>query len=694
MPNNLSFLEKWRFRFRSMVRYRLLFLTSAPIILTLVALIGITVYWSIHYTWNSTLVDVEERLGFANNSISLLQEKQANNISSLAESYDFRKQLENENLNVTTNHDIAIWVSKQKARYDLDFLAYYPVENDSELKTRLLHQLKPNQSRPNTFFDRMSADELQSFGQTLKQQAEIQRIDTGDVHTEGLVSRTVLPIFDEFGGLIGHLEGGLLLNNSTNLVDQIRDLIYPEDNHDERRPKGTVTIFLDELRVSTNVPLDSAKPASSSEQPIRAIGTTVSTEVHQKVLVQGENWVDRAYVYDDWYITAYRPIKDSQDKVIGMLYTGYLIWPFVKEYMTNIVEISIITLLLLLGSGYLVYRGSRDLFRPIERIHKVIKLVQLGKDQRIGEIGLNEKHELAQLARQFDYMLDSLYHRKLEIEQAASDLELKVAKRTASLEEKTAQLEHHISLLNQTRDKLVTNEKLAALGELTAGIAHEINNPTAVILGNAELIKFELGKDAESVKDELATILEQIDRIRNITRSLLQYSRQGGIQDEITWEHVNPIVEESITLVKTGSKKKGVSFSIDLKAKTSVGVNRHQFLQVLVNLQMNAIYAMEGSGELSISTLDWYEKDELKGAVIHVRDQGCGINPEQLKRVFDPFYTTKRDGTGLGLSVSQSILSQSGGEIRVESTPGEGSCFSVYLPKRAELVQCVNIVAS
>ncbi|MGC9460576.1 sensor histidine kinase, partial [Vibrio genomosp. F10] len=319
---------------------------------------------------------------------------------------------------------------------------------------------------------------------------------------------------------------------------------------------------------------------------------------------------------------------------------------------------------------------------PIERIHRVVKLIQLGKDKRIGELGLDEQHELAQLARQFDNMLDSLQQRKIEIEQAALQLEVKVKTRTASLEEKTAQLEHHITLLNQTRDKLIINEKLAALGELTAGIAHEINNPTAVILGNAELIKIELGDDAKKIEEEIDSILEQIDRIRNITRSLLQYSRQGGIQDEINWERVNPIIEESMTLVKTGANKRGITFIADLHARTSVEVNRHQFLQVLVNLQMNGIYSMNGQGTLTISSHDWYENEVLKGAVIRVADEGCGISPEHLKRIFDPFYTTKRDGTGLGLSVSQSIVSQSGGQIKVESALGKGSVFSVYLPKK------------
>ncbi|MGC9403657.1 HAMP domain-containing histidine kinase [Vibrio genomosp. F10 str. 9ZC157] len=684
-----------------MVRYRLLILTSAPIVLTLISLIGITIYWSITYTWNAALVDVSERLGVANNSIALLQQKQAKAIESLSQSYDFRIGLNKTHSNGHfTSEQFTSWVESQRYRYDLDFLAFYPIDSaadspnnknlfpKSSTQQELDKKIFPIQSQSgvlptaHTFFDRFSQQQLEAFGSDLSLYAQIPLVELSEIgessqiKTDGLVSRSILPILDSNNQLVGYLDGGLLLNNSTILVDQIKELIYPNDTLDSRRPKGTVTVFLDDVRVSTNVPLDSDTEVG------RAIGTRVSEEVKQAVLIDGQQWVDRAYVYDAWYITAYRPIKDSQDSVIGMLYTGYLIWPFFKEYMTNIIEVSLMTLALLLGSGYVVYRGSRDLFQPIERIHRVVKLIQLGKDKRIGELGLDEQHELAQLARQFDNMLDSLQQRKIEIEQAALQLEVKVKTRTASLEEKTAQLEHHITLLNQTRDKLIINEKLAALGELTAGIAHEINNPTAVILGNAELIKIELGDDAKKIEEEIDSILEQIDRIRNITRSLLQYSRQGGIQDEINWERVNPIIEESMTLVKTGANKRGITFIADLHARTSVEVNRHQFLQVLVNLQMNGIYSMNGQGTLTISSHDWYENEVLKGAVIQVADEGCGISPEHLKRIFDPFYTTKRDGTGLGLSVSQSIVSQSGGQIKVESALGKGSVFSVYLPKK------------
>lgn len=670
-------LSKWTHRFKSMVRYRLLILTSAPIFVTLLALIAITIYWSIQYTWQNTLLDVSERLGVAENSVELLQQKQANYVRAFADSYDFHNRI-NQN---TPPEELQAWVSTQKHRYGLDFLSFQHV-NSVENKFRFMDLTKRE-----SFFDILNKQELEQLDPDLAKRAEVPIVSQGSgTETRGLVSRTVIPVYSRANDLIGFLDGGLLLNNSTVLVDQIRDLIYPNVN-DRLRPVGTLTLFLSDLRVSTNVPLD------SDHRLGRAIGTKVSNEVSEQVLSRGEMWVGRAFVYDAWYITAYQPIKDQYDNVIGMLYTGYLMWPFVKAYVTNIAEVSLMTLMLLLVSGVMVYRGSRDLFRPIERIHKVVKLVQLGKEKRIGPLGLDDDHELAQLAKQFDNMLDALQERKIELKNAAAQLECKVQERTASLREKTQELELHIQLLNQTRDKLVVHEKLSALGELTAGIAHEINNPTAVILGNIELIHFELGDDASRVQEEIDAIHAQIDRIRNITRSLLQYSRQGGVQDEITWQHVNPIIDESITLVKTGSKKRDIEFVADLQAHTPVEINRHHLLQILVNLQMNAIHAMNGQGKLIVTSEDWLENGLVKGTVIHVADEGCGIKPENVSRIFSPFYTTKRDGTGLGLSVSQSILSHTGGELKVESEWGKGSVFSIYLPKKAELMLEVTNIA-
>ncbi len=666
MPIRRHWWAKWAFRFKTMVRYRLLFLTSAPIFLTLCALVAITLYWSVHYTWQGALIDVDERLDVADNSIHLIQNQQAYNVRAFAESYNFQMKL----ASGVSQNELVRWVSENKSRYELDFLRWRSVES---MAKKLEYLDLTNKS---SFFSVLDSKELNYLDRDLAKKAEVPMLNGNDVETRGLVSRTVVSIRDEQGHVIGFLDGGILLNNSTQLVDQISNLIYPQRDGFNRHV-GTVTVFLDDLRVSTNVPL------SSENSEGRAIGTRVSHEVHSKVLNEGKEWLDRAYVYDAWYITAYQPIHDQSGKVIGMLYTGYLIWPLIETYLTNLGEISIIIVLLLLASGLIVHRGARDLFDPIERIHKVVKLVQLGKDKRIGTLGLDDQHELTLLAKQFDKMLDLLHERNQEIQQAALELECKVHSRTASLKEKTEELELHIKLLNQARDKLVVNEKLAALGELTAGIAHEINNPTAVILGNVELMKFELGDEVSRVEEEVHAIMEQIDRIRNITRSLLQYSRHGGVQDEITWQHINPIVDESITLVKTGAKKRDMVYVSNLNAKTSVEVNRNQLLQILVNLQMNAIHAMDGQGTLTISSEDWVENDVSHGAIVHVEDEGCGIKEEQLKRIFSPFYTTKRDGTGLGLSVSQSILSQIGGEIRVESEVGKGSRFSIYLQQKA-----------
>ncbi|MGI9875101.1 cache domain-containing protein [Vibrio chagasii] len=666
MPIRRHWWAKWAFRFKTMVRYRLLFLTSAPIFLTLCALVAITLYWSVHYTWQGALIDVDERLDVADNSIHLIQNQQAYNVRAFAESYNFQMKL----ASGVSQKELIHWVSENKARYELDFLRWRSVES---MAKKLEYLDLTNKS---SFFSVLDSQELNYLDRDLAKKAEVPMLNGNDVETRGLVSRTVVSIRDEQGHVIGFLDGGILLNNSTQLVDQISNLIYPQRDGFNRHV-GTVTVFLDDLRVSTNVPL------SSENSEGRAIGTRVSHEVHSKVLNEGKEWLDRAYVYDAWYITAYQPIHDQSGKVIGMLYTGYLIWPLIETYLTNLGEISIIIVLLLLASGLIVHRGARDLFDPIERIHKVVKLVQLGKDKRIGTLGLDDQHELTLLAKQFDKMLDLLHERNQEIQQAALELECKVHSRTASLKEKTEELELHIKLLNQARDKLVVNEKLAALGELTAGIAHEINNPTAVILGNVELMKFELGDEVRRVEEEVHAIMEQIDRIRNITRSLLQYSRHGGVQDEITWQHINPIVDESITLVKTGAKKRDMVYVSNLNAKTSVEVNRNQLLQILVNLQMNAIHAMDGQGTLTISSEDWVENGVSHGAIVHVEDEGCGIKEEQLKRIFSPFYTTKRDGTGLGLSVSQSILSQIGGEIRVESEVGKGSRFSIYLQQKA-----------
>jgi len=660
---------KWVRRFRTMVRYRLLVLTSVPIIITLLALIALTMYWTVTYTWQNALMNVRADLAVAHHSMELLQKEQRMRLMSLSSSYDFQTLLR------TDEAKLSDWVSTQTSNYELDFVVLHPASalgEFSKVNRRLLLKGKEQ-----TFFQVLDGQALENLNPNLPANAEIPLIKESKFESRGLISRSLIPIFNKQNQLQWIVDGGILLNNSTLLVDRIRDLVYAADTL-PAGSIGTVTLFMDDLRVSTNVPLDSEARYG------RAIGTRVSDEVKQQVLLAGENWVGRAFVYDDWYVSSYEPLHDHDGNVIGMLYTGYLEWPLLKTFLTNIIELGIGIVIVLLLSGVVVYRGARDLFRPIEKIHNVVKAVQVGLDRRIGSLDLFKNHELQILGQQFDSMLDQLHQRNEDIKKASLELEDKVQIRTRSLHEKTEELEQHIKLLNQAKIKLVASEKLAALGELTAGIAHEINNPTAVILGNVELLQLELGDDTLRVKEELDAIHEQIDRIRNITRSLLQYSRQGGVQDEITWHHVNLIVEESLTLVRSGTKSYDVKVEAQLDAKCCIEANRHQLLQVLINLQMNGVHAMDDKGLLKVKTEDWIDQSgKVLGAVVRVTDHGCGISKENLKRIFNPFFTTRRSGTGLGLSVSQGIISEIGGEIEVQSELGKGSTFSIYLREKA-----------
>ena len=659
-------------KIRTKVRYRLLFLTSTPVFLTMVALVLLTIYWATGYTWQNTLADVSERLKIADNHIQFLQKEQANSVRSIAESYTFRQRLLSGQY---SDSEINIWLSMQNngtfpGELKLDGLRWWRADNvESDSVTDNAGKL--------SFYQILNEHELKSWSKALAVQALVPIHNYDKIETRALVSRTIYPVYDESDVLLGFLDGVLLLNNNQQIVDDIKELVYPAVKSPTTKA-GAVTIFLGDLRISTNVPMDSFNPNS------RALGTRVSEEVSQKVLDGGEHYLDSAYVHDTWYMSAYEPLFDRSNNVIGMLYVGHQIWPLIETYIINLGEVALMVLAVLVISGYFVHLGTRDLFHPIEKISSVVNAIQRGEDKRIGQLNLAKEHELAQLAGHFDQMLDQLAFRNQQIEQAAAELEDKVKERTASLREKTEQLEHHINLLNQTRDRLIVSEKLAALGQLTAGIAHEINNPVAVILGNAELIKMELGDDAATVDEELSVIFEQINRIRNITQNLLQYSRSGNANDTLEAQDINGIVAESTTLVKTGSKQKEIQFSADYSATESVECNRNQLLQILINLQVNAIQAMNGKGTILIQTENWLEDSLVKGVIIHVNDEGPGIKTEYLSKVFDPFYTTKSEGTGLGLSVSQGLIHRIGGEIRVESECGKGSRFSLYLHKQAK----------
>ncbi|MDR3620884.1 MAG: ATP-binding protein [Paludisphaera borealis] len=266
----------------------------------------------------------------------------------------------------------------------------------------------------------------------------------------------------------------------------------------------------------------------------------------------------------------------------------------------------------------------------------------------------------------------------------------------------------------QAQSLLVQNEKLASLGHLVAGVAHEINNPLSFVSNNVAVMERDLRdllalirlyrrsdhviKQADpKLLEEIEEVCDRIDldycldnfprlidrtreglrRIERIVKELRLFARV----DEGEWNEVdlNPGIESSINMVKGYARKKGVHIVMDLGALPAVRCRAARIHQVILNLLTNAIDACGENGEVRVRTET--EPDAL-GVRVDIDDNGCGIEPAILERIFDPFFTTKPlgQGTGLGLSISYGIVQEQNGRIEVQSTPGHGTCFSVHLP--------------
>jgi len=231
--------------------------------------------------------------------------------------------------------------------------------------------------------------------------------------------------------------------------------------------------------------------------------------------------------------------------------------------------------------------------------------------------------------------------------------------------------------LKEALVQIAQSEKMASLGQLAAGVAHEINNPLTGILLYANLALERLDQ-ADPLRKYLESVVNDTDRCKDIVKNLLSYSRQASPTKEIF--QVNSLVEESLNLIRHQKR----FFNIKLVKKMSkdmmlVHADKNQLSQVIINLVMNAIDAMERKGTLTLQTL--CDKPNKK-AYIEVSDTGCGIPKENLLKIFDPFFTTKgsEKGTGLGLSTSYGIVEENGGRISIKETSPMGTTFSLEFP--------------
>jgi len=242
-----------------------------------------------------------------------------------------------------------------------------------------------------------------------------------------------------------------------------------------------------------------------------------------------------------------------------------------------------------------------------------------------------------------------------------------------------SELRDRMEAQRSAENRLVQAAKLAAVGEMAAGIAHELNNPLTSVSGFAELALEDIPEDSQTRKD-LELVMREAKRARDVVRRLLDFARQS--ESTRARASLNEIVDDVVALSRHLIHNSGTELIVKLdKTLPWVVMDANQMKQVLVNLVHNALQAMPNGGEMEIATKVGY-RNNREWAVIHVRDTGTGIPHPEQARIFEPFFTTRGDqgGTGLGLSVTYGIVTDHGGQIDVESEPGSGSKFTVWLP--------------
>lgn len=243
--------------------------------------------------------------------------------------------------------------------------------------------------------------------------------------------------------------------------------------------------------------------------------------------------------------------------------------------------------------------------------------------------------------------------------------------------------------------RLQERDRLAALGQMAAGLAHEVKNPLGAIKGAAQLLGDPGGKLEPSDREFIGIILEEVERLDRVVGSVLDYARPS--KGDVGAVDVNAVVRRTLTVLGSDREEEW-DIHTDLEEDLPPArADAEQLRQVLINLLRNAIQAMGGRGQIHVTTRIRYERPSAANASeepawlqIAVRDQGPGIAPQVLEKLFVPFFTTKATGTGLGLAISQRVVEEMGGRIEVASRPGSGSTFTVVLPLPREATNLVR----
>lgn len=658
------------------VRFKLLAIALLPTLVLLPLLLGVTVFrWNAKFD-GMLISKVNGDLTIAHQYLARILENTGEQIEGLGASARYRDTVVQEGTAATS---LVRLLEETRRELAFDFLYLTDAEGTVIASARPLAASARRtdwpivaaalSGSPSTAIDIFENGDLADIAPELAERARIELVPTANAvptdrgeETRGMVVHSASPAM--LGdGRTGALVGGVLLNQNLEFIDTINDLVYREASLPEGS-QGTATLFVDDVRISTNVRLFEGR---------RALGTRVSAIVRSAVLDKGRTWLDSAFVVNDWYISAYEPVVDSYGERVGMLYVGFLEAPFTEAKRETLVTILFAFLAIAMVSIPIFLRWAGSVFLPLERMTGTIAKVEsgdLGARTRVPEA----RDEIGRVALHLDHLLDQLQQRDRQLRAWNDELNDRVDERTRELQLANRRLE-------ATTKQLIMSEKLAGIGEITAGVAHEINNPIAVMQGNLEVVRNVMGKKAELARTEFRLLDEQIHRISQIVTKLLQFAKPEEYAGYVERHAPGEVITDCIPLVQHLLNKANITIVRDIRASRLILMNRTELQQVLVNLIVNAIHAMPDGGRLTLGTRD-EDLDGQPGLVTTVCDTGIGMSEELLARVFDPFFTTKRrDGTGLGLSISQTLIERQGGRISVESEAGKGTTFTIWLPE-------------
>ena len=434
--------------------------------------------------------------------------------------------------------------------------------------------------------------------------------------TAALAITAVYPLPRIDGQAGGVVLTAYIFNNDFTFVDFIKNEAKVE----------TMTVFLGDLRVSTNV---------TREDGGRAVGTRAAQDVYQKVLLQGGNYSGRVFVVNNWYIGSYEPLLDSAGKIVGMMYVGVRETIFDSLMVAFNIRAAWIAFICILVAALIAIPIARLITRPIAELVNANQ--RLAKGDMNVRVETKGKGEIALLGKSFNTMVETL---------------------------------------RETEKELLHQAKLASVGQLAAGVAHELNNPLGTILLYSDMMYKETPA-GDPRKEDLKMILNEVQRCKTIVGDLLNFARQHEIM--IQDVSLPDLMEEVIRKIKTRPRNGKVEFDCRFDPDLPViQADSAQLQQVFVNLFNNSSYAMENAGRITVSA----RSCEPASVEIKVTDTGAGIPPENLSKLFTPFFTTKPagKGTGLGLSIVYGIIKLHHGQISMQSQVGQGTTVTISLP--------------